>query len=86
MLKRFRVKNLPEHFIRDSFRQCCNLGADSKITRDPHKPEELLCRKEFFELLIRLAPLECPDMSVVESLEYFLNKTLLTQMPPNNRQ
>lgn len=46
------------------------------------KRPDLLCRKEFIEVLLRSAPFKYPDLPPVEAAQEFLLKNLLLWLPP----
>jgi len=57
----FKTQNLSKEFIKEQFDKCVEEPTDKRVIRDKRKRNDLMCRKELFELLMRLAPTEYPD-------------------------
>lgn len=83
LLGHCKAKRLTEEVIAKEFNKSTEiLPASYKIPRDKEKPKELLCRKEFLELLVRLGLYEHPDNQEVEALDLLLRQTILARLPP----
>ena len=80
-----KAKKLTEEVIAEEFHKATEISpAGSKLLRDREKPKELLCRKEFFEILLRLGPHEHPDNQEVEAFDLILRQTILSHLPPES--
>lgn len=63
--------------MRHLFRTSIRVNAENKVMRDKEKPAHLMCRKEFFELFLRLAQLEYPSLKLREAFPYYLDNHIL---------
>jgi len=79
-LKECQFSKSDEAFIRAQFELATEV-TDFYKKRDKDKDPELLCRKEFFEMFIRIGRAEYPELAVSRALERAYNEHIQPVIP-----